>query len=792
MADIQMVVGVDYSELTGLVKTGEQSKRVLSSVAKDFARTGNQKQYMHSINKIVMAQKQLDVASRLSRKEIMKLGAEMQREAKFTDALAASTNRLGSSMNMAKNKMNGNNMAVQQLGYQFGDFAVQVQGGTSAFVAFSQQGAQLAGILPMVAGPLGLSMGAAVGLSAALGILIPIGSAVGRMFFEMNTNAEEAADATELFAEANDSLRASLDETRVPMSELIKQFGDYATAIKELRVAKLQDQFLDAESAMKNARSELAKFAKDLGAVASFNLMGLAGQLGVERGGSYGAQYTKGQLADLALVRDLLKEIESAESPESLVPMFEELRGIFDKLGLDIRDFEELDVTGLVNYVETAKALEASLSEARGEIAGMNTDTGNFLALWKAGEIDSLLPPPDPAVQKALDKALESQRAANKAAGENYGILSDKLQLLRLELKYGEDSTEYKRVANFQEERNLELQLQANGVEQDTIDLTIARLRNIRDVTGELETQAEIMGRMAKIAETYSTSYFGEFANAPQAQGTLDAFGGAGDFQYGGSQKFKPPKDKKKKAEKDPVAEFQKQLDLETKLLTVSEARAKVLQALGLDFVNKNPEIVAGMEVQINKTLEQMELDRKRQSLIDSVNVSIEDGFMAMADGTKSVSDAFRTMAAEIVRELYKVYVMQVAIKALKLAMGIPFADGGVISGGSEVKAYANGGVVGGPTTFPMAGGKTGLMGEAGPEAIMPLKRGANGKLGVQVEGGGGGDVININQSFNFQANGDDSVKKLIAQAAPKIAEMAKSSVVESRRRGGSTKAAFG
>ena len=39
------------------------------------------------------------------------------------------------------------------------------------------------------------------------------------------------------------------------------------------------------------------------------------------------------------------------------------------------------------------------------------------------------------------------------------------------------------------------------------------------------------------------------------------------------------------------------------------------------------------------------------------------------------------------------------------------------------------------PTLFPMAQGM-GLMGEAGPEAIMPLKRGANGKLGVQSSGG--------------------------------------------------------
>jgi hypothetical protein len=49
---------------------------------------------------------------------------------------------MGGAAGNTRNKMNGANMALQQVGYQFGDFAVQVQGGTSAFVAFSQQGAQ--------------------------------------------------------------------------------------------------------------------------------------------------------------------------------------------------------------------------------------------------------------------------------------------------------------------------------------------------------------------------------------------------------------------------------------------------------------------------------------------------------------------------------------------------------------------------------------------------------------------------------------------------------------------------
>jgi lambda family phage tail tape measure protein len=118
-------------------------------------------------------------------------------------------------------------------------------------------------------------------------------------------------------------------------------------------------------------------------------------------------------------------------------------------------------------------------------------------------------------------------------------------------------------------------------------------------------------------------------------------------------------------------------------------------------------------------------------------------------------------------------------------------ANGNVFSGGSQVKAYANGGVVGRPTVFPMANGGVGLMGEAGPEAIMPLKRGANGKLGVQAEGGSGSGGVVIHQNFNFAANGDESVKRIIAQAAPHIANMTQKQIMDSRRRGGAMKATF-
>ena len=72
-----------------------------------------------------------------------------------------------------------------------------------------------------------------------------------------------------------------------------------------------------------------------------------------------------------------------------------------------------------------------------------------------------------------------------------------------------------------------------------------------------------------------------------------------------------------------------------------------------------------------------------------------------------------------------------------------PFAQGAAFLSG-RVAAFARGGVVDGPTHVPMRGG-VGLMGEAGPEAIMPLARGADGRLGVRTASGGGGVTVTMN-----------------------------------------------
>jgi phage-related minor tail protein len=81
-------------------------------------------------------------------------------------------------------------------------------------------------------------------------------------------------------------------------------------------------------------------------------------------------------------------------------------------------------------------------------------------------------------------------------------------------------------------------------------------------------------------------------------------------------------------------------------------------------------------------------------------------------------------------------------------------ANGGAYASG--VQMFANGGsftnsIVDSPTLFKFAKG-TGMMGEAGPEAIMPLRRGPDGSLGVQAQGGGANVQVSVINNSTSQA----------------------------------------
>ncbi|EKT2295421.1 phage tail tape measure C-terminal domain-containing protein, partial [Salmonella enterica] len=112
--------------------------------------------------------------------------------------------------------------------------------------------------------------------------------------------------------------------------------------------------------------------------------------------------------------------------------------------------------------------------------------------------------------------------------------------------------------------------------------------------------------------------------------------------------------------------------------------------------------------------------------------------FNSMGDGLATFVTTgklnFKSFTASIVSDLAKIsarMAMMQAVKGIGSALGFGVtanATGGVYQS-SELSRYS-GSIVNRPTFFAFAKG-AGVMGEAGPEAILPLRRGADGKLGV-------------------------------------------------------------
>lgn len=140
-------------------------------------------------------------------------------------------------------------------------------------------------------------------------------------------------------------------------------------------------------------------------------------------------------------------------------------------------------------------------------------------------------------------------------------------------------------------------------------------------------------------------------------------------------------------------------------------------------------------------------------------------------DGAK-LSDVLGGLAQSMINTAYSAAVNPVmnhlggmlsdGINAAVSSM-MPYADGAPFSQG-RVMPFAKGGVVSSPLSFPMRGG-TGLMGEAGPEAIMPLSRGADGRLGVRTQGG---NAVTVN--MNISTPDAQSFQRSSGQVASQMA----------------------
>lgn len=172
----------------------------------------------------------------------------------------------------------------------------------------------------------------------------------------------------------------------------------------------------------------------------------------------------------------------------------------------------------------------------------------------------------------------------------------------------------------------------------------------------------------------------------------------------------------------------------------------------------------------------------RMQSIAQTVESSFEKAFMSMYDGTISAKDAFRAMASDIIKELYRMFVVKQITGFVSHAFSL--FTGPAPGSSASIVGNAQGGAVNAnqPT----------IVGEHGREIFVPSQAGRILSVPQSKAAVGGGGGVVVNQTFAFQANGDESVKRIISEQAPRIAQMTQQQILDARKRGGQMKAVFG
>ncbi len=154
------------------------------------------------------------------------------------------------------------------------------------------------------------------------------------------------------------------------------------------------------------------------------------------------------------------------------------------------------------------------------------------------------------------------------------------------------------------------------------------------------------------------------------------------------------------------------------------------------------------------ENLDRLLRDLERNAAVFSRTMSA--AFVASATGARSFEDVLKSVYLRLSELTLRMAIgpleqgltkgMASLLKSfLAPGSGAPAAGGNVAAAFGAVKPFAAGGVIGMPTYFPLLSGGVGLAGEAGPEAILPLARGSDGRLGVAASGGRGVPNVTVN-----------------------------------------------
>ena len=781
---------------------------------------------------------------------------------------------------LATRGMNRLGVLTQQAGYQFGDFAVQVQSGTNVMVALGQQATQLVGTLAMLS-----RSTRNIAIFSALGVAVPVTTAIAGGLMRAKVEADAIYEKFGFLEGAVRGLGAAFSQT-----------GSFIINILSTMYRNL-DVFVTILGV-----SAVAAVVKFTAATAAMGTLLTATQLLFS--GLAGAQLVAASAtATLTAAMSRLMVVISAHPIISAMTAALAIAVAVLYRARDASDGFRSNVEGLSEALKKLRdnAREAGLEAARIEL-GADTDA-QAIAMQRILELDKQIVAQQERLQTVQGhdrrnaerrlRALELEReeiekllTADQKRVEALQKAETQSSLDAIISSYDEQYAIQVRILSAQKQLNTAVDLglisparavkimeayearlsEAADTAGDTADAVggitanlsnavneALRLRDAMDAVGraslgrqdqiavlraqinaargglntevaktKTETALELArggATLDQIATAVTTAGQEESTiqeltktlrdlTAPSG-GTSGSSGGAAATQDDYLKNLLLEAEQKRKLVGLSEEETRRQeilFELKKRDLLVNDALSEQ-QALMIEQIVQE-------EAQKRRL---MEAEQQREQLMQTIEGNIKSAFMSMVDGSQSVEDAFRNMLRNILLAVYEQQVAQPAAtgignllsKGLSSLFGpgmttgtplqipssgvqslLPSANGTAWSNG--VQFFANGGVVGSPTMFGHSGG-LGVMGEAGPEAIMPLKRGSDGKLGVSA-GGGGSLTVNVVMDPSTGALGafvQEQAGQVVAKAAPQLAQYASKTMVDQRRRGGTMKAAF-
>ena len=639
--------------------------------------------------------------------------------------------------------------ALQQVGYQLGDFFVQVGGGTNKLQAFGQQGAQLAGIF----GPFGAVLGAGIAIFSAVGLAA---QKSGEKFLDFSTASSRAEEALQSLKKVTKEQTAELNALLSGFQNIQQLNLSNATAELERQSASLLEQLLtiraiqvenqtpvqstlpmgalsDAEKLsnsvsninekLEEARSQFKDIISNEEISQVQKLVQLTNELAIRSAGGGDLAVSMNKAAEAAkrfaqAAGESPEDIEEAGRAAAIVARKQFLAA---KAIRDIKDDTNTVTREAIALQERLASINQQMLRPAQELNEIITE----LAIRESGGGD-LEVQIERATRQAMALAIEANKNTDEInnAGKQAAITARK-----------------KFEAN---KRINELILGQNKGRRDAVshqkqllalnEKMLEPMRKLAELQRELAIRQSGGGdlgvRMAKAAD-------GAKALARE-QGTLDP----------------------------------------TKLQEIADAAAAVERST---FFAENS--ISALAQNGAKALKN-ELDpaiQQIKSATDAISSAFENSFTSVIDGTMNVKDAFKSLALSIINDLFRIFVVKQITGFITKLFG-PI-DTKIVPGvGNSVgipDKFNGGGYTGNGARAGGLDGKGGRMAMIHPrETILDHTKGQ-------------GQGVTVVQNINVSAGVAQTVRAEMTTMLPQIGEYAKAAVLDARKRGGAYGGAF-